>query len=147
MFTERSHTYHSIVNAPLLIFLLLYTDSLEYLVDCGTQEFGFRSSVSRFSALLMALHQDLTNNQVTTTVAVGLFVLVYSIPLKLTSDQVFVSTFGYAAVLMVFVGLTSSPQQVSGHVGWDLRASLVLQYELSIESFSSLLPAVVLRTM
>jgi hypothetical protein len=114
MFTERSHTYHSIVNAPLLIFLPLYSNSLEYLVDRGTQEFGFRSSVSRLTALFMALHQDLTNNLVTTTIAVVLFVLVCSVPLMLTSDQIFVSTFGYAAVLMVFVELTSSPQQVSG---------------------------------
>lgn len=63
---------------------------------------------------IMALHQNLTKNLVTTTVAVVLFVLVCSIPLKLANDQIFSSTFGYAAVLMVFVGLTSSPQQLSG---------------------------------
>jgi hypothetical protein len=130
MFTERSHTYHSIVNAPLLIFLLLSSDSLEYLVDCGTQESGFRSSVSRFSALFMALHQDLTNNLFPTTIAVVLFVLVCSIPLKLTSDQIFVSTFGYAAVLMVFVGLTSSPRPATsvriGRVGSQSQFSFAI---------------------
>jgi hypothetical protein len=57
---------------------------------------------------VMALHQNLTKNLVTTTIAVVLFVLVCSIPLKLANDQIFSSTFGYAAVLMVFVGLTTS---------------------------------------
>jgi VIT1/CCC1 family predicted Fe2+/Mn2+ transporter len=60
---------------------------------------------------IMSLHQNLMNSLVTTTIAVVLFVLVCSIPLKLANDQIFSSTFGYAAVLMVFVGLTSSPQQ------------------------------------
>lgn len=60
---------------------------------------------------IMALHQNLTKSLVTTTIAVVLFVLVCSVPLKLANDQIFSSTFGYAAVLMVFVGLTSSPQQ------------------------------------
>ena len=60
---------------------------------------------------IMALHQNLTKSLVTTTIAVVLFVLVSSVPLKLANDQIFSSTFGYAAVLMVFVGLTSSPQQ------------------------------------
>jgi hypothetical protein len=60
---------------------------------------------------IMALHQNLTNSLVTTTVAVLLFVLVCLIPLKMANDQIFASTFAYAAVLMVFVGLTSSPQQ------------------------------------
>jgi hypothetical protein len=63
---------------------------------------------------IMSLHQNLTNNLITTTIAVVLFALVCSIPLKLANDQIFSSTFGYAAVLMVFVGLTSSPQQLSG---------------------------------
>jgi hypothetical protein len=60
---------------------------------------------------IMALHQNLTNSLVTTTIAVVLFVLVCLIPLKLPNDQIFASTFAYAAVLMVFVGLTSSTQQ------------------------------------
>lgn len=62
----------------------------------------------------MALRQSLTKNLVTTTVAVVLFALVCSIPLRLAADQTFSATVGYAAVLMVFVGLTSSPQQLSG---------------------------------
>jgi hypothetical protein len=60
---------------------------------------------------IMSLNQNLTKSLVTTTIAVVLFVLVCSIPLKLANDQIVSSTFGYAAVLMVFVGLTSSPQQ------------------------------------
>lgn len=56
---------------------------------------------------IMALHQNRTKNLVTTTVAVVLFALVCSIPLKLANDQTFSATVGYAAVLMVFVGLTS----------------------------------------
>jgi hypothetical protein len=63
---------------------------------------------------IMALRQSLTKNLVTTTVAVVLFALVCSIPLRLANDQTFSATVGYAAVLMVFVGLTSSPQQLSG---------------------------------
>jgi hypothetical protein len=62
---------------------------------------------------IMALHQNPTKNLITTTVAVILFALVCSIPLKLANDQTFSATVGYAAVLMVFVGLTSSPQQSS----------------------------------
>lgn len=58
---------------------------------------------------IMALHQNPTKNLVTTTVAVVLFALVCSIPLGLTNDQTFSATVGYAAVLMVFVGLTTSP--------------------------------------
>lgn len=42
-------------------------------------------------------------------VAVVLFALVCSIPLKLANDQTFSATVGYAAVSMVFVGLTSEP--------------------------------------
>jgi hypothetical protein len=63
---------------------------------------------------IMALRQTLIKNLVTTTVAVVLFALVCSIPLRLANDQTFSATVGYAAVLMVFVGLTSSPQQLSG---------------------------------
>ena len=58
---------------------------------------------------IMALRQSLTKNLITTTVAVVLFALVCSIPLKLANDQTFSATVGYAAVLMVFVGLTSAP--------------------------------------
>jgi small-conductance mechanosensitive channel len=63
---------------------------------------------------VMALNQSLTKNLVTTTVALVLFVLVCSVPLNLANDQIFSSTFGYAAVLVVFVRPTSSPQQLSG---------------------------------
>jgi hypothetical protein len=58
---------------------------------------------------IMALRQNPVKNLVTTTVAVVLFALVCSIPLRLANDQTFSATVGYAAVLMVFVGLTSMP--------------------------------------
>ncbi|KAM0722576.1 hypothetical protein Q7P37_002017 [Cladosporium fusiforme] len=58
---------------------------------------------------IMALDQNPTKNLITTTVAVMLFAFVCSIPLKLANDQIFSATVGYAAVLMVFVGLTSAP--------------------------------------
>lgn len=58
---------------------------------------------------IMALRQNPVKNLVTTTVAVVLFALACSIPLKLANDQTFSATVGYAAVLMVFVGLTSAP--------------------------------------
>lgn len=60
---------------------------------------------------IMALHQSQTNNLVTTTVAVVLFALTSSIMLRTTNDQTLAVTAGYAAVLMVFVGLTSQPKQ------------------------------------
>lgn len=58
---------------------------------------------------VMALGQNPTKNLITTTVAVMLFALICSVPLKLANDQIFSATVGYAAVLMVFVGLTSAP--------------------------------------
>lgn len=58
---------------------------------------------------IMALRQDPVKNLITTTVAVVLFALACSIPLKLANDQTFSATVEYAAVLMVFVGLTSAP--------------------------------------
>lgn len=61
---------------------------------------------------IMALHQNPVKNLVTTTIAVVLFALVCSIPLRLANDQMFSATVGYAAVLMVFVGLTSGPAPV-----------------------------------
>ena len=63
---------------------------------------------------IMALQQDLTTNLITTTVAVVLLVVVCSGVFALAKDQTFLVMVGYAAVLMVFVGLTSSPQQLSG---------------------------------
>lgn len=62
---------------------------------------------------IMALHQNLTANLITTTVAVVMLVLICSVPLRLADDQTFSATVGYAAVLMVFVALTSLPQQLS----------------------------------
>lgn len=58
---------------------------------------------------IMALRQNAVKNLITTTVAVVLFALVCSTPLKLANDQMLSATVGYAAVLMVFVGLTSTP--------------------------------------
>jgi len=58
---------------------------------------------------IMALRQNAVKNLITTTVAVVLFALFCSIPLKLANNQTFSATVGYAAVLMVFVGLTSTP--------------------------------------
>ena len=58
---------------------------------------------------IMALRQNPAKNLVTTTVAVVLFVFICSVPLKLPNDQMLSLTVGYAAVLMVFLGLTSMP--------------------------------------
>ena len=58
---------------------------------------------------IMALRQNPVKNLITTTVAVVLVALICSIPLKLAIDQTFSATVGCAAVLMVFVGLTSTP--------------------------------------
>ncbi len=58
---------------------------------------------------IMSLHQDLTKNLVTTTVAVVLFALVCSLTLRTSNDQTLSATVGYAAVLTVFVGLTTAP--------------------------------------
>lgn len=55
---------------------------------------------------IMALRQNPAKNLVTTTVAVVLFVSICSVSLKLPNNQMLSATVGYAAVLMVFVGLT-----------------------------------------
>ncbi|KJX99934.1 hypothetical protein TI39_contig347g00016 [Zymoseptoria brevis] len=57
---------------------------------------------------IMALHTSRTVNLVTTTIAVVLFAIMCSITLRTTNDQTLSATAGYAAVLFVFVGLTSS---------------------------------------
>ena len=44
---------------------------------------------------------------ITTTVAVVLFAITCSVMLKTSNDQTLAATFSYAAVLMVFVGLTT----------------------------------------
>lgn len=56
---------------------------------------------------IMALHQNRTKNLITTTVAVVLFALLCSVTLRTSNDQNLGATAGYAAVLTVFVGLTS----------------------------------------
>lgn len=58
---------------------------------------------------IMAIHQNRTKNLVTTTVAVILFALLCSLTLRTSNDQTLGATAGYAAVLTVFVGLTSTP--------------------------------------
>lgn len=58
---------------------------------------------------IMAIDQSRTKNLVTTTVAVVLFALLCSVTLRTSNDQTLGATAGYAAVLMVFVGLTSAP--------------------------------------
>lgn len=58
---------------------------------------------------IMATHQSRTKNLVTTTVAVVFFALLCSVTLRTSNDQTLAATAGYAAVLMVFVGLTSTP--------------------------------------
>lgn len=57
---------------------------------------------------IMAIDQSRTKNLVTTTVAVVLFALLCSVTLRTSNDQTLAATAGYAAVLMVFVGLTST---------------------------------------
>lgn len=58
---------------------------------------------------IMALHQNRAKNLITTTVAVVLFALLCSVTLRTSNDQTLGATAGYAAVLTVFVGLTSGP--------------------------------------
>ena len=48
-----------------------------------------------------------TRNLITTTVAVVLFAMLCSIPLRASNEQTLGATVSYAAVLMVFVGLTT----------------------------------------
>jgi hypothetical protein len=62
---------------------------------------------------IMALHQNSTSNLITTTIAVVLLVVICA-ALRLPNETIFSATVGYAAVLIVFVGLTSSPPQSSG---------------------------------
>ena len=56
---------------------------------------------------VMALQESQTKNLITTTVAVVFFAIVCSLALRTTNDQTLAATTGYAAVLMVFVGLTT----------------------------------------
>jgi hypothetical protein len=56
---------------------------------------------------IMAIHTSRDKNLVTTTVAVVLFATVCSVTLRTTYDQTLGATAAYAAVLVVFVGLTT----------------------------------------
>ncbi|KXS94483.1 hypothetical protein AC578_1717 [Pseudocercospora eumusae] len=56
---------------------------------------------------IMVLHKSQTTNLVATTVAVLLFAVMCSITMRATNDQTLGATAAYAAVLVVFVGLTS----------------------------------------
>jgi uncharacterized membrane protein YfcA len=57
--------------------------------------------------IVMSFHGSRTKSLVTTSVAVLLFASCCSIALRTTNDQTLVATAGYAAVMMVFVGLNS----------------------------------------
>ena len=57
--------------------------------------------------IVMSFDQSRTKSLVTTSVAVLLFAIVCSVSLRTENDQTLAATAGYAAVLMVFVGLTS----------------------------------------
>ncbi|KAK3656370.1 hypothetical protein LTR56_003072 [Elasticomyces elasticus] len=72
-----------------------------------------RFIVAMFGALfilvpmyIMALSTNRTKNLVTTTVAVLLFAIVCSLTLRASNDQTLGATAAYAAVLVVFVGLS-----------------------------------------
>ncbi|KAI9667983.1 MAG: hypothetical protein M1821_000803 [Bathelium mastoideum] len=62
---------------------------------------------------IMAIHQSQTKNLVTTTVAVVLFAVSTSVALRMSNDQMLGATFAYAAVLMVFVGLTTQSNDLA----------------------------------
>jgi hypothetical protein len=57
---------------------------------------------------IMALHQNRNKNLITTMIAVVLFALLCSVTRGTSNDQTLGATAGYAAVLTVFIGLTSS---------------------------------------
>jgi len=64
--------------------------------------------------IIMSLNNSKTKSLVTTSIAVVLFACICSFMLRTANDQTLAATAGYAAVLMVFVGLTAgSPQPVS----------------------------------
>lgn len=60
---------------------------------------------------VMAIGRSRNKNLITTTVAVVLFALLCSVTLRTSNDQTLAATAGYAAVLMVFVGLASAPNE------------------------------------
>ena len=55
---------------------------------------------------IMSLDNDRNKNLITTTIAVLLFALLCSLTLRASNEQTLGATLSYAAVLMVFVGLT-----------------------------------------
>ncbi|KAE9378799.1 hypothetical protein N431DRAFT_525599 [Stipitochalara longipes BDJ] len=57
--------------------------------------------------IIMSFHKSRTKALVTTSVAVVLFACSCSLTLRTANDQTLAATAGYAAVLMVFVGLTT----------------------------------------
>lgn len=57
--------------------------------------------------IVMSIDQSKTKSLVTTSAAVLLFAVVCSVSLRTENDQTLGATAGYAAVLTVFVGLTS----------------------------------------
>jgi hypothetical protein len=63
---------------------------------------------------IMALDTSRNKNLITTTIAVVLFAIVCSIMFRTSNDQTLSATAGYAAVLFVFVGLTSGTPNATG---------------------------------
>jgi hypothetical protein len=57
--------------------------------------------------IIMSFHKSKTKALVTTSVAVVLFACCCSLTLRTANDQTLAATAGYAAILMVFVGLTT----------------------------------------
>jgi uncharacterized membrane protein YfcA len=57
--------------------------------------------------IIMSFHESKTEALVTTSIAVALFATCCSLTLRTANDQTLAATAGYAAVLMVFVGLTT----------------------------------------
>jgi hypothetical protein len=55
---------------------------------------------------IMSFHWSRTEAPITTSIAVALFATCCSLNLNTANDQTLVATAGYAAVFMVFVGLT-----------------------------------------
>jgi hypothetical protein len=79
-----------------------------------TMERLTRYIIAMFSAvsiqvpiIIMSFHKSRAKSLVTTSIALVLFACCCSLTLRTANDQTLVVTAGYAAVLMVFVGLTT----------------------------------------
>lgn len=87
--------YNPRVLSPILDrfagFIVAFTGALFILVPMYIMVFGTRD-----------------RNLITTTVAVILFAILCSVPLRASNEQTLGATVSYAAVLMVFVGLTTA---------------------------------------